>query len=433
LKRSIYASYFVQVIAVAVNFIYTLVLVHQLGASGYGDYSLFYNSLAFTILVLGFNLPSVIIFFITNKIIDEGRLLISALIFNFIVALGLCVLLANADTLGFSSQVFPNGDNRWLWIGFFVVLFFLMQTNQVFTAFLNAHKIFIPVAAGALCANLVLIGFWLLYNYGIIKVHTSTFDLVWWVSILVNLLVTGYGFFLILKNIKLQSWTGVIKKTELHFLKGFALIVYLCNSIQFLNYKMDIYFINYYGQKNEVGIYALALSLSQLIWVLPNAVSGVLINYFQVKEINRSVELAIKYSRLCFYGTVVSAFILIIIYYFALPIVYGAEFAKTFRLCAILFAGTIPFSLSIMIANLNSGIGFVRINLYATFFVFLLGLVLDFFIIPFYGLTGAAIVKVVVYIAGFVFQIVFAKKFYNLPWRSMVKRPDLSLLKLTKM
>jgi O-antigen/teichoic acid export membrane protein len=432
LKRSIYASYFVQVAAVAVNFIYTLVIVHQLGATGYGDYSLFFNSLAFSILVLGFNLPSVIIYFITNKIIDGSRLLVSAFVFNFFIAAILWLLLAYSDALRFSEQIFPGGDNRILWIGFFVVQFFLMQTNQVITAFLNAHKIFIPVAIASLCGNVVLVVFWILYNSRMIRINTPTFDLIWWVAITVNLLVIFFGLYLILKKIKLHSWTMVINKVELNFLKGFAVIVYLCNSIQFLNYKMDIYFVNYFGDRNDVGVYSLALSLSQLIWVLPNAVSGVLISYFEVKNKQSSMQLALNYSRLCFYGSLIGAAILLVVYYFALPFVYGTDFHKTFWLCAILFIGTIPFSLTIMIANLNSGIGFVRINLYATIIIFFLGFVLDIFIIPLYGLPGAAVVKAFVYLAGLLIQIIFGIRFYNLPWKQMLRLPELKLLLASK-
>ena len=133
-------------IAVAVNFIYTLVIVHQLGVKGYGDYSLFFNSLAFAILVLGFNLPSIIIFFTANKKVDEGKLLHSCIFFNLISSVLLGLVLAWSDRIGFSHQVFPGGENKGILIFFFVAQFFLIQISQVLTAFLNAHKIFIPAA-----------------------------------------------------------------------------------------------------------------------------------------------------------------------------------------------------------------------------------------------------------------------------------------------
>jgi stage V sporulation protein B len=428
LKRSIYASYIVQVIAVAVNFIYTLVIVHQLGAKGYGDYSLFFNSLAFAILVLGFNLPSIIIFFTANKKVDEGKLLHSCIFFNLISSALLGLVLAWSDRIGFSHQVFPGGENKGILIFFFVAQFFLIQTSQVLTAFLNAHKIFIPAAVLSLFGNLCLLTFWVLFNAGLIQIGSDVFNLVWWVAITINLLVTAGLILLLRKNQVLPAYNGLISKADVGLLKSFILIVYLCNSIQFLNYKMDLYIINYFSLREDVGVYALALSLSQLIWVLPNAISGVLINYFRVNEKENSVELAVNYARLAFYGSLVCAAILLLVYYFALPLLYGPSFHETFRLCAILFIGTIPLSLSIIIANLNSGIGLVKLNLYATVFVFILGLVLDIIFIKLYGLTGAAMVKSFVYIAGLAFQIAYAKRFYKLSLWSLLRIPDLKLI-----
>jgi stage V sporulation protein B len=430
LKRSVYASYFVQVIAIAVNFIYTLVIVHQLGAKGYGDYSLFFNSLAFAILVLGFNLPSIIIFFTANKTIEKGKLLHSCILFNLISSGLLALALSFSDRLGFSNQVFPEGNNRGILIFFFVAQYFLIQTSQVLTAFLNAHKIFIPAAVLGLFGNLALLVFWVMFDAGIIRIGTDVFNLVWWVAIIVNLAVTAGLIWLLGKHNALPAFNGLLSKNDFGLLKTFTLIVYLCNSIQFLNYKMDLYIINYFQLREDVGVYALALSLSQLIWVLPNAISSVLINYFQVNQKENSIALAVNYARFSFYGSLFCAAILLLVYYFAIPLVYGGSFYETFSLCAILFIGTIPFSLSIIIANLNSGIGLIRLNLYATVFVFLLGLVLDLIFIRYYGLRGAAVVKSFVYIAGLAFQIAYAKRFYNLTVRSLLKLPDLKFIRV---
>jgi stage V sporulation protein B len=267
-----------------------------------------------------------------------------------------------------------------------------------------------------------------LFDAGMIQVGTPVFNLVWWVAITINLVIITGLIWLLGKHGALPAYHGLISKRDLGLLKNFTLIVYLCNSIQFLNYKMDLYIVNYFGLREDVGVYALALSLSQLIWVLPNAVSSVLINYFRVNQKEDSISLGVNYARLSLYGSFICAAILLLVYYFAIPLVYGGSFQETFSLCAILFIGTIPVSLSIIIANLNSGIGLVRLNLYATVFVFLLGLVLDLIFIRYYGLRGAAVVKSFVYIAGLAFQILYAKRFYNLSLRSVLKLPDLKLI-----
>ena len=70
-------------------------------------------------------------------------------------------------------------------------------------------------------------------------------------------------------------------------------------------------------------------------------------------------------------------------------------------------------------------IGFIRINLYATIFSFVLGLLLDILLIPLYGITGAAIAKVVIYVIGLLFHIIVGHILYKLPWRQLFKFPDI--------
>ena len=136
--------------------------------------------------------------------------------------------------------------------------------------------------------------------------------------------------------------------------------------------------------------------------------------------------MAVHFARLTIYFSLVTAVLLSLVYYFALPSFYGPQFKETFRACLFLFLGTIPFSLSIIIANLNSGIGFVRINLYGTLFTFLLGIVLDILLIPVYGIMGAALAKVVIYVAGLVFQLIVGGVLYKLRWLSLFSFPSFS-------
>ncbi len=423
-KKNIYASYVVQIFNIGVNFIYSLVIVHQLGASAFGEYSIFFNSIAFSVLFFGFNLPSIIIFFIANKRIEAGKILFTSLLFTIFATFCLVLLLFISGYLNIAIHIFPGGHNEPLWIFLFSAMFFLLQTNQVLQAFLNSHKIFIPIAVFSLTCNVLLLLFWISSTFNIIILPASLFNLIWWTNILINAAICIYSVYLIRNKISVSRFWNLINMAELRLVAGFALIVYVCNTLQFLNYKMDIWFIYYYSGKEEAGVYALALSLSQLIWILPNAVSGVLLNYFKVSHKRYSVLLALNYARLSIYVSFISAIVLSVIYYFALPYFYGPLFSSTFTLCLILFIGVIPFSLSIIIANLNSGIGFVKINLYATIFTFVLGGFLDFLLIPEYGMRGAAIAKAVIYISGLIFQIMAGTVLYKLPWKAMFGFPN---------
>ena len=423
LNKYVSLSFLVQVVTVAVNFIYSLIIVRLMGASGFGEYSLFSNSLAFSLLLLGFNLPSVLVFYITNKRINAGRLLFTSMVVTLLLSGVLALLLNGSESMGWAIHIFPGGQNKTKWIFFFVTLFFLMQTSQLLIAYLNAHRVFVSVSLFLVISNLALLAFWAMYLQEWIRIPASLFDLVWWVNIILNLGTVGYLAILAIRKTTGKFEWRFLRIAEVKMVAGFALIVYACNTIQFLIYKMDIWFIHYFRTNEETGVYALALSLSQLIWILPNAVSVVLLNYYEVHKKEESVTMAMRYGRFSLYATLLSAGILSIIYYFALPVVYGFEFGRVFYLSLLLFLGAVPFSVAITIANLNSGIGFVRINLYATCFSFLLGLGLDILLIPAWGIEGAIAVKVVVYLCGVLFHIIAGRLMYGLPWRQLFAWP----------
>jgi O-antigen/teichoic acid export membrane protein len=414
LKKTIYVNYLVQLCAVATNLVFTLLIVHELGATGYGEYSLFFNSLAFSILLLGFNLPAIVIFFIANKKIDASKLLTSGLLFISAASLALSLLLSFSKELGFATAIFPNGDPKSIWIFFFAAQFFLLQVNGLLAAFLNAHKIFLPVSLTSFCCNLLLLFFWFLLSSGSVSFRESNFNLIWWSSIGCNSVILIFYLYLAFARVGVIGKSGIISRVNLGQIAGFAFIVYLCNTIQFLNYKMDIYFVNHYGIKQDVGIYSLALSLSQLVWILPNTVTGIVVNYLEVNKRQQSIGYAMDYASPIFYSSLLISILLFIAYYFLLPVVYGSDFTAALDLCLILFFGAIPFTLSIMIAALNSAIGFVRLNLYATLFAFFLGFTLDLLFIPLFGLIGAAWAKVIMYIGGLAYQMYLGKRFYNL-------------------
>ena len=51
----------------------------------------------------------------------------------------------------------------------------------------------------------------------------------------------------------------------------FSMPAYLGNLLQFLNYRLDVFFVAQFRPMEELGCYTLAVSLAQLIWVLSSA------------------------------------------------------------------------------------------------------------------------------------------------------------------
>ena len=48
------------------------------------------------------------------------------------------------------------------------------------------------------------------------------------------------------------------------------------NVLQFFNYRLDLFLVNYFLGPSGVGIYTVAVSMGEMLWYLPNAVSFVI-------------------------------------------------------------------------------------------------------------------------------------------------------------
>ena len=116
---------------IAINFLYSLIIVRQLGAIGYGEYAVFYNSLVFAVLLLGLNFPSIIAFFIANQKVDPARLLYSAWLAILLTTGLVTAALIFSDALGFAKHIFPGSENKPLWIFFLVLLIFCCRPTNL--------------------------------------------------------------------------------------------------------------------------------------------------------------------------------------------------------------------------------------------------------------------------------------------------------------
>ena len=58
----------------------------------------------------------------------------------------------------------------------------------------------------------------------------------------------------------------------------YSLPLALGNSIQFLNYRLDLFVLNRFHGLYTVGVYTLAVSLAQLLWLVPANLATLILN-----------------------------------------------------------------------------------------------------------------------------------------------------------
>ena len=187
----------------------------------------------------------------------------------------------------------------------------------------------------------------------------------------------------------------------------FAFLAFMTNLIQFLSYKMDIWFVNYFHGKQLTGIYALGVSLAQMLWLLPSAIQSVLYAFISThtdrqlmiqRTINTTRQIAVYAISAGITGYLLSIYLV--------PILFGEEFRESVQCIGLLFIGVVPFCLSMAVSGYFAGTGRVRINLYSAILGFIVCMAADLLLIPSYGILGAAIASSISYISTVTFLLV---------------------------
>lgn len=388
IKKEILSRIFLQLL----QFITGLLIARNLGVAGHGIFSLFLTEASFFILLVGVSFESTIIFFLTQKKISLPEI-IDLIIKLFglqviILALALGALSFCTNFMFFNSSVVNNG--------------IIMLSLFVFSSI-----IINSVAALFYASNLIL-----KYNVFLITTYIMFLALLFFSTFgystkkLVNTIIFFYTVFILIQGITailllffhFRKTTKIFRKKVVlskEIIK-YCLVVFSCNLIQFLCYKMDFWIIDFYGNKTQVGLYSVASKTAQLWWVLPQICASIFFPLISMGNLNNIYfkKALVKISLFSFLTGVVAYFI----YPYFINSFIGTEFKESYSPFILLLPGVICFSLNILLAAKYSGEGAVLINLKSSVCCFFLIVIFDFMLIPKYNINGAAIASTIAYI-----------------------------------
>lgn len=189
-----------------------------------------------------------------------------------------------------------------------------------------------------------------------------------------------------------------------------AVPAYLANILQFLNYRFDLYLVAYFMTAADVGFYALAASLGQMVWLVSNSIGAVL---FPRVAAGKGDALADQTSQLARFA-LVSAFALGVALCLGstifVSLIYGNAFVPAIPALWLLMPGIVLFAPVNVIAAYLAGSGRPELNLVTSAASLVATLVLDLVLIPPYGIAGAAIATSASYlVAAVVIGNLFAR------------------------
>lgn len=172
------------------------------------------------------------------------------------------------------------------------------------------------------------------------------------------------------------------------------------------NYKLDILLLGWLSTREEVGLYAVAVSVGEMLWQLPAAVGLVVFSRSaNVKDATRwHAELA-RSVRISLWVTLMGALALLVIAPPLFDLLFGDDFSRSAAMTLWLLPGLV---LMVVFKLLNmdlAGKGKPYVSLFIMLPALGLNVALNYLLIPQLGGNGAAIASTISYLTAAIIML----------------------------
>ncbi|MFC4701982.1 oligosaccharide flippase family protein [Glaciecola siphonariae] len=384
LVRNIFSVFSTRIFVLSIGLISAVLIARGLGAEGRGIYAalLVYPALLVTLTEGGMRQAA--IFYIGKKKASDAEIIGTLLSYTILAgSIGYLMVYWLQRTFG------PDAFTNIMMLAAAAILPATLAVNAIKGVFLGKERIKQFNKAHWVQKILFVAAIALLYVSNTLTVSTVMFATVG--AAIFNLVQALY----FLKKHETLSFTFSAKT----FFPMFRLGVVYALAFFFItaNYRIDLLIMSWMAEPDEVGRYAIAVQLGELLWQLPGAVLLVIMSK-TANSIDNSIVLTVaKTTRLTLLITAFSALPFAFACYFLIGPVFGEEFASSFFIILYLLPGLVLAAVFKTINSYFSGQGQPLVTVYLMGTIACLNIILNILLIPVYGGTGAAISTTISY------------------------------------
>jgi len=171
----------------------------------------------------------------------------------------------------------------------------------------------------------------------------------------------------------------------------FGIQAHLGTILNFFSRRLDVFIVNFFTGVTNVGLYAVASSLAELLWYFPNAFGFVLFPKIASSDPETAKQFTPKIARLSALVTMVAAGGLFLVSRPMIRFLYTKEFLPSLQPLWILLPGAVSVSYSQIFFNDLGGRGKPYYGTAASLVSLIVTLGGDILLIPRFGITGAAV------------------------------------------
>ncbi len=179
----------------------------------------------------------------------------------------------------------------------------------------------------------------------------------------------------------------------------------------------DTLMLAYYTNEKETGIYSISIGLVLMTTIIISAIQSFsapkFSELYHTNKIKELKILAVQTSKLTFFTLMPIAIILIVFGEWLLKTVYGVEFVLGYHPMVIVVVAYIIKSSSGLVGIFLNMTGHEKVYSYIAFFSALLNILLNYILIPKYGLNGAAFATAISIVIWSLLSVIYIYKKFN--------------------
>lgn len=201
-------------------------------------------------------------------------------------------------------------------------------------------------------------------------------------------------------------WRRPVLNTTLKFgLRG-----YVANLLQFFNYRLDLFLVNFFLGVSGAGIYTTSVGMAEMLWNLPNAVGFVIFP----KSANSSAAEMNRFTPRVFRATLMftalGGVLLALVGKPFINLVYTPAFAAAYVPLLALLPGVVLLGGAKVLTNEISGRGYPQYNSITSGVSLILTVIFDLLLIPRYGVLGASLASTLAYSTIFLLALYYYRR-----------------------
>lgn len=211
-----------------------------------------------------------------------------------------------------------------------------------------------------------------------------------------------------------KLFRSVLPRATLRELLGFGTITQVSSVVHLLNKRLGYYFISKILGLGAVGVYSSGVQLAEGLRLIGQSIALVQMSAISNRDDKEfAKQLTLQLLKLSFVLTLGGVLILNIIPASWYGMIFGRDFQeiKTIVLC--LSPGVLALAANAVFSHFFSGSGIPTYNLKASFTGFVISVLALLFLIPYFGMNGAAISASLAYIAAIIYQWFVFRKLTN--------------------